>query len=88
MHLLFFLKCLKAMCFEFHFRSRNPSSSSVFDVEHYSLNLGKIPNPNTSTEVVGNIYSSSEDSSVAADHYAVATLDGTIMLCHEDSFEM
>ncbi|ODM98408.1 Integrin-alpha FG-GAP repeat-containing protein 2 [Orchesella cincta] len=66
-------------------RSRNPSSSSTFDVEHYSLNLGKIQNPTTSTEVVGNIY---PYEAAEADHYAVATLDGTVMLCHEDSFEI
>jgi hypothetical protein len=66
-------------------RSRN-ISSSIFNVEHFTLNLGKIKNPNASTEVVGNIFPflAGEE----ADHYAVATLDGTIMLCHEDSFEI
>ncbi|CAL8114926.1 unnamed protein product [Orchesella dallaii] len=69
---------------ELTLRSTNHSNSSTFEVEHYSLNLGKIQNPTTSTEVVGNI----NPYEVEADHYAVATLDGTVMLCHEDSFEI
>lgn len=71
-----------------NFRSRNPSSASgaTYDVEHYSLNLGNIQNPNTPTEVVGNV--SPFGHLDKCDHYAVATLDGTVMLCHEDSFEM
>jgi hypothetical protein len=53
-------------------------------IEYHALSSSKMRNPNVSTEIQGGIRTGGSDSCVTL-RYAVATLDGTLMLVEDES---
>jgi hypothetical protein len=53
-------------------------------VEYHQLSCSRLRNPNVSTEIQGGIRTGVTDSSVSP-RYAVATLDGTLLLVQDET---